>query len=318
MARDTLLDFFTDFADLADEFLVYDDGFRSRHFRYREVATLARAFAARLRDAGIANDDKIILYGENRPEWIIALWGCLLQGVVAVPIDYRSAPEFVARIDTIVHARAILVGDEVKLPDDPRIWKLASLSEALAVAPAPPVPIDKNQLAEILFTSGATAEPKGVLITHRNILANIVPVEGEVKKYIRYERPFHPVRFLNLLPLSHMFGQAMATFIPPMLPGVVVFMRGFNPSEIVRQIRSRRDLSAGLGSADPRNPARIFAADLPGTQATARHEGSLAAALVAIPQSAPAVRMEVLELHRRRGAAAVPSSSSSSPSSDSW
>ncbi|HTS49150.1 MAG TPA: AMP-binding protein [Bryobacteraceae bacterium] len=240
MARETLLDFFHDFAGLSDEFLVYDDGFRSRNFRYDDVARLARSFAARLRGAGIAKDDKVILYGENRPEWIIALWGCFLEGVVAVPIDYRSAPEFVTRIDDIVKACAILTGDEVTLPDNPRIWKLAGLSEAPTAAAAPPVAIQKDQLAEILFTSGATAEPKGVLITHRNILANIVPVEGEVRKYIRYERPFHPVRFLNLLPLSHMFGQAMATFIPPMLPGVVVFMRGFNPSEIVRQIHSRR------------------------------------------------------------------------------
>ena len=240
MARETLLDFFNDFAGLANEFLIYDDGFRSRHFRYDEVASLARAFAARLRAAGIAKDEKIILYGENRPEWIIALWGCLLEGVIAVPIDYRSPPEFVARIDGIVRARAIVVGDEVALPGDSKIWKLASLSPPQPSAPAPEIALEKDQLAEILFTSGATAEPKGVLITHRNILANIVPVEGEVKKYIRYERPFHPVRFLNLLPLSHMFGQAMATFIPPMLPGVVVFMRGFNPAEIVRQIHSRR------------------------------------------------------------------------------
>jgi long-chain acyl-CoA synthetase len=79
-----------------------------------------------------------------------------------------------------------------------------------------------------------------VIITHRNVLANIVPVEGEVRKYLRYARPFAPIRFLNLLPLSHMFGQAMATFIPPMLPGVVVFMRGFSPNEILRQIRTRR------------------------------------------------------------------------------
>src|SRR5271170_195444 len=103
-----------------------------------------------------------------------------------------------------------------------------------------PVTIAKDQTAEIIFTSGATAEPKGVIITHRNILANIVPVENEVKKYLRYSRPFAPIRFLNLLPLSHMFGQAMATFIPPMLPGVVVFMRGFAPNEILRQIRTRR------------------------------------------------------------------------------
>ena len=55
-----------------------------------------------------------------------------------------------------------------------------------------------------------------------------------------YGRPFFPIRFLNLLPLSHLFGQAMATFIPPILPGVVVFMRGYSPHEIVRQLRTRR------------------------------------------------------------------------------
>ena len=79
-----------------------------------------------------------------------------------------------------------------------------------------------------------------MIITHRNILANIVPVETEIRKYRRFGGPFFPLRFLNLLPLSHMFGQAMATFVPPMLPGVVVFMRGYSPEEIIRQIRGRR------------------------------------------------------------------------------
>src|SRR5579862_366281 len=150
MARDTLVDFFQDFAGQHQEFLIYDDGFRSHHYRYDEVSAKAYAFAARLRDAGIQKDNKVILYGENRPEWIIALWGCLLQGVVAVPIDYRSAPEFVTRIDDIVKARAIFTGDEVTLPDNPRIWKLASLSETPAVAAAPAAAIEKDQLAEIL------------------------------------------------------------------------------------------------------------------------------------------------------------------------
>src|SRR5580698_4911990 len=230
MPRDTLLDFFHDFAALNDEFLIYDDGFQARHYPYREIADRARAFAARLREAGIGRDGKVILYGENRPEWIIALWGCLLEGVIAVPIDYRSSPEFVDRIKTIVDARLILTGEEAGMYD----------GGAAPGAIIEPVTIGKDQTAEIIFTSGATAEPKGVIITHRNILANIVPVEGEVKKYLRYARPFAPIRFLNLLPLSHMFGQAMATFIPPMLPGVVVFMRGFDPKAIIRQIRTRR------------------------------------------------------------------------------
>src|SRR5207248_1400189 len=133
-----------------------------------------------------------------------------------------------------------LKGDEVEPPKAENVWPISTLIEHAEISNPGAADVTATQTAEVIFTSGATAEPKGVIITHRNILANIVPVEGEVRKYRRYARPFAPIRFLNLLPLSHMFGQAMATFIPPMLPGVVVFMRGYNPAEIIRQIRTRR------------------------------------------------------------------------------
>src|SRR5207249_2842108 len=145
----------------------------------------------------------------------------------------------------IVKARLILVGQDVPplhMPAGPAtdtaVWRLHDLE--WPDGQPPEVAIGRDDVAEIIFTSGATAEPKGVIITHRNILANIVPVEREVRKYRAWGRPFFPLRFLNLLPLSHMFGQAMATFIPPMLPGTVIFIRGYDPSEIVGQIRNRR------------------------------------------------------------------------------
>ena len=241
MRRDTLLDFFKDFSAYTDSFLVYDDGFRSRRYTYRETAAAAQGFAAELRARGIRSGEKVIVWSENRPEWIFALWGCLLEGVVLVPVDYRSSPALLARIATITEARLALLGGEVEPPplQIPAI-PLSSLAARSGSAPASHDSLSRDNLAQIIFTSGATAEPKGVMITHRNILANIVPVERELLKYRKYARPFHPIRFLNLLPLSHLFGQAMATFIPPMLPGEVVFMRGHNPKEIVRQIHSRR------------------------------------------------------------------------------
>jgi long-chain acyl-CoA synthetase len=283
MRRDTLLDFFHDVSAGRGEFLVYDDGYRARSYTYAETARAARGFAARLQSAGLAKGDKVVFWSENRPEWIIALWGCLLNGSIAVPIDYRASHEFLASVARIVDAKLILLGDDVELADlsavarnDPAssgetrrslgeggkvstttdtknakqyvvptfrsaIWKLSDIDfRALDPAPFAPVTVARDDTVEIIFTSGATAEPKGVVLTHRNVLANIIPVEQEVRKYRKYGRPFRPIRFLNLLPLSHMFGQAMATFVPPMVHGTVVFMRGYNPHEIVRQVKTRR------------------------------------------------------------------------------
>jgi long-chain acyl-CoA synthetase len=244
VARDTLIDFFHDFSRARGEFLVYDDGFRTRSWTYEQTSRRAKEFAVRLEDLGLRRGDAVVFWSENRPEWIAAFWACLLRGIVVVPIDYRSSQDFLLRVAGIVSAKLILIGQEVSPPrhaETAPMWKLHDLewadTEPRALAP---IDINRDTTAEIIFTSGATAEPKGVVITHRNVLANIVPVEREVVKYRKWAKPFSPIRFLNLLPLSHMFGQAMATFVPPMLGGVVIFMRGYNPVDITAQVKKRR------------------------------------------------------------------------------
>jgi long-chain acyl-CoA synthetase len=255
MTRRTLLDFFADVTGGAAakkaRFLVYDDGYRTWTWTYAELGAAATAFGGRLRDAGIHAGSAVAIWSENRPEWIAALWGALLEGVIVVPIDYRTSADFLLKVAGIVDAKAILVGDTVDVPalgDSRPTWKLGEIFRLKPEATScpetalrpPSSALDGNTTAEIIFTSGATAEPKGVVLTHKNILANIVPIEREMAKYRKYTLPFRPIRFLNLLPLSHMFGQAMATFVPPMLPGVVVFTRSYAPDDIIRQIKSRR------------------------------------------------------------------------------
>jgi long-chain acyl-CoA synthetase len=258
VARDTLLDLFEDFSHLDDVFVVHDDGYRVRQQTYREISDAARRFARELNAHGIGPGENVVIWSENRSEWIVALWGTLLAGAVLVPVDYRASGDLLSRIATIVSARLILVGTEVKPPANlvGEVRPLSHIGQASDAHTSQPEPSDGDQgrtstanhqssvqsttLAEIIFTSGATADPKGVTITHRNILANLIPIEREIARYKRYERPFHPLRFLNLLPLSHMFGQSMATFIPPLLSGTVVFSHSYSPNDIVRLVRSRR------------------------------------------------------------------------------
>ena len=238
----SLAAFFSLWSRNSGEFLRYEGDIGPVRLSYAAAAPAASAFARRLRESGIKRGERVLFWCENRPEWIVALWGCLLEGVIAVPIDFRSSASVVQRIAGIVDARALMIGEGLTPPGGLHcpVWPMRGVAAAGSgvIERFEPAAIDDT--AEILFTSGATGEPKGVTLTHRNILANLKPIDQGIEKYRRYMGPFQPIRFLNLLPLSHMFGQSMAAFIPAMISGQVFFMPGSSPREAVHLIHRRR------------------------------------------------------------------------------
>src|SRR5690606_38609298 len=114
VTRATLLDFFLDFAARPAPFLVHHDGYRSRTYPYAQLGRAAHRLAARFHDYGLRKGDPLLLWSENRPEWIVAFWAALLRGIVVVPIDYRSPAAFVDRVRGVVSATAIFTGDDVE------------------------------------------------------------------------------------------------------------------------------------------------------------------------------------------------------------
>jgi long-chain acyl-CoA synthetase len=244
--RQTLLSFLEDCHAVGSETaLVHWRGLRIVPWSYARLAATAYQFARELAARNIGKGDRVLFWSENNPEWIAAFYGCLLRGVMVVPLDRQSAPDFIARVQQQVKAKLLLLGHDLALPESLPLPVLtfAALPDVIARhsnQPFTPDDINADDFIEIIFTSGTTAEPKGVCLSHRNFLSNLAPLEREINKYRRYERFVHPLRFLNLLPLSHVFGQFMGIFVPQLLAGEVYFRDSLNPSELLATIRKQR------------------------------------------------------------------------------
>jgi long-chain acyl-CoA synthetase len=245
MERRLVSRFVNDFAQHgAEAMFVQRRGYRTERISYAEVARTSCQVAREFESRAIGKGDRVLLWGENSAEWVSAFFGCALRGAIAVPMDDAAVPNFAARVHTQVAAKLLICSGKhsSQIPGVPVI-KLEELRESVSHHSSDiyeASQVDRDDPLEIIFTSGTTAEPKGVVITHGNVLSNIAPLETEIRKYLKYERWMHPIRFLNLLPLSHVFGQFLGMFLPPLMAGTIIFQHSLSPSEVVDTIRRER------------------------------------------------------------------------------
>jgi long-chain acyl-CoA synthetase len=249
MPRKNLLSLFAEFARLGSEVAVVQRrGYRREKLTYAELYARVLFWSHALAGRGVVPGDRVLLWGPNSTEWVACFWGILLRGAVVVPMDAAAAPDFVQRAIKDASVKLVLRDrQQVELPGGPPSMIINDFKDVVAIPkPAPDAGVDpgdestRNTIAEILYTSGTTAEPRGVVLTHGNFLANLEPLERGIDAYRKYERWFHPLRFVTLVPLSHVFGQFMALFVPPLLGAAVVFEPSSNPAEIMRTIKQER------------------------------------------------------------------------------
>ena len=245
MARRSLVEYLDEFQKRGNEpAYVQPSGYRTVRWSYRQVAETAFRFARELDAHAIEKGDRVVIWGPNSAEWVSAFFGCALLGAIVVPMDDAATSDFVLRVCGQVSAKFILCSrPHAAIAFAFPIVILEDLANTLArhsSSPYPAAAVEARDTLQIVFTSGTTAEPKGVVITHGNVLANIAPLETEIRKYLKYERLVHPMRFLNLLPLSHVFGQFLGIFLPQLLGGTVIFEDTLKPAELIRTVRRER------------------------------------------------------------------------------
>ncbi|MFB1481259.1 AMP-binding protein [Corallococcus sp. RDP092CA] len=202
-------------------------GEKEERFTFGEVHRYAARVGSYLLAQGIKRGDRVLLVSENRPEWAISYFGILRAGATAVPVDPSLTEAEVVNIAKRAAARQCLVSEQAA-EDFPGLLTalgegvgVASLAEAMTGDPAYPDrigPVRKSaaadDVASVIFTSGTTGTPKGVMLTHRNFASLVAKLAGAFDVGVGDG-------VLSVLPLHHTF-EFSAGFLTPFMRGAEI------------------------------------------------------------------------------------------------
>jgi long-chain acyl-CoA synthetase len=240
------------FGDRPAVTLANDDGTKSG-WTYRELERRSRLAAWRLRAGGLERGDRILTWSPSAPDLPAAYFGAMRAGLVIVPLDLRMAADAIERIAARADARRLVVGSGRDAPDpaEAGLDRFETIHlEDLVADPDQTFPADwETQLGawprpkpddvfELVFTSGTTGDPKGVMLAHDNVLASVGAMHHVV--------PPMDHRIVSLLPLSHLFEQAVALLYALDVGADILYVRSRNPRLIFEAIRGHRMTSMVL------------------------------------------------------------------------
>jgi len=210
---------------------VYKTRYRTISYSYADLLRLIRQTAFFLRQQGLKKGDKIMLYAYNCPQWSVLFLACASLGIVVVPVDFSSLPEFA---ETIAQKTKAKVGffsylKPLQLRRTYLLEDLFFLVEQLHEYTLHTT-VRPDDLLEIVYTSGTTSDPKGVLITHNNIVSNLLamatvaPLEKNTT-------------LLSILPLSHLFEQTIGFLVPLFFGATMVYSASLKPNALLQAFR---------------------------------------------------------------------------------
>jgi long-chain acyl-CoA synthetase len=236
---DTLVDLVTTGAQRFDRrpALLIRPFFRTRTWRYRDLASIVPRAARVLRDAGVGEGDRVIIWAVNRPEWGIAFFAIAHLGAVSVPLDVRHTEDFGRKIVSQTEARLVIASRQTEASARqlglPVLFVETLADQARHAEPVDVAPVTRDSLAEIVFTSGTTGEPKGAMLSHGNLLASATTMT-RVLSFGQKDR------LLSVLPLSHLYEQVLGFMAPLTVGASIVYPVSRQPAVLIRTFRDFR------------------------------------------------------------------------------
>jgi long-chain acyl-CoA synthetase len=214
------------------EAIVFKTGFRSIRISYLDLYDSAYRMANWYQSHGLQKGDAVLLWAPNGPEWVAALLACSLTGVIAVPLDARVKPDFVRHIAGETGAKVGIKSRFMNIESNITWWNTKDLLRQIqGIPPVYKEPdITGDDILEIVYTSGTTAEPKGVILTNKNIVSNI----ASLSQVLSYDGNW---KFLSMLPLSHMLEQNAGLFIPLFYGCSITYLRTRKSSAIIQALQ---------------------------------------------------------------------------------
>ncbi len=216
--------------------IIYKTGFRTLKYSYREIYEKSLKVAALLQQEGVKKGDRVIIWAPNSPEWGVFFLGCILNGTIAVPIDVRADKAYLNHVQQQVNAKLVFQTKYRPRYLNIKIIFAENLDISLANCKRLKLKlpeIAESDIVELLYTSGTTSIPKGVTLTHRNIVSNL----ESVKKVLDITGKY---RLLSVLPLSHVFEQTNGFFLPLIAGATIVYLRTIKPSALIETVNKEK------------------------------------------------------------------------------
>jgi len=213
--------------------VVYRTGVRRLTWSYVHLHDQIQRLTGWLAGKGLGSGDRVLLWAPNSPWWVVAYFAIVSRGAVVVPVDFMSGRERAETIAGLTGAKLVLQSRfKLDLLSDRHCFLLEDLEYILpTTAPLPPVTqLTAEDLAQLVYTSGTTGNPKGVMLSHGNLMANLQQV-GEHLPIVNCQ-----FVFLSLLPLSHLFEQMGGLLIPLAHGSSIVYLRTLKPSAIMEAL----------------------------------------------------------------------------------